>query len=385
MKHEIVIVGGGAVGAALVLALHRAGIDAALVERGAPPPAWDAADYDLRVYALSPASTRFLDTLAVWPEIVSRRASAYRTMRIWDEQPQRALEFASAPLGLPQLGHIVENSLLLQSLWRPLAEVPLYTGVRIAALKLDEDAARLSFDDGRELSARLVIAADGADSALREAAGIECLRRPYPQRAVVCHVRTERPHRGTAWQRFLPTGPLAFLPLADGRCSIVWSSQEADELLALDDAEFRLRLAAALQFELGAIIECTRRVAFPLQLLHARDYVRPRFALAGDAAHVVHPLAGQGVNLGLADAELLARQLIAAHDERRDPGNLRLLQRYERARKADALDMLAVTDGLNRAFGLRSETWDGLRGFGLDAVNRLAPLKTLLARRAVGA
>lgn len=384
MKHQVAVVGGGVVGAALTLALHRAGIDAALIERGAAPKPYDAADYDLRVYALSPASTRFLGELGVWSAITQKRACAYQGMRIWDERPGEALQFEASALGVPQLGHIVENSLLLDELWKALAAVPTYTKTQISGLRLDEQAAHLQLEDGREISAALVIAADGADSQLRDWAGIECVRWAYEQQAVVCHVETELPHRGIARQRFLPGGPLAFLPLSDGRSSIVWSAQDAEDLLELDEEEFRSRLAMALQNELGAIGACTRRVGFPLRLLHAQDYALPRFALAGDAAHVVHPLAGQGVNLGLADAVVMVRELSAARESGRDPGSLRLLKRYERERKADNLDMLAVTDGLNRAFGLRIDSWDSLRNLGISAVNRMTPLKNLLMKRAVG-
>src|SRR3569623_215338 len=203
MKHQVAVVGGGVVGAALALALHRAGIDAALIERGAVPKPYDAADYDLRVYALSPASTRFLNELGVWQKITQQRASAYQGMRIWDERPGEALQFEAAALGMPQLGHIVENNLLLDELWKALAEVPTYTKTQISGLRLEDDAAHLQLEDGREISAALVIAADGADSQLREWAGIECVRWAYEQEAVVCHVATELPHRGIARQRFL--------------------------------------------------------------------------------------------------------------------------------------------------------------------------------------
>ncbi|MGH8456961.1 MAG: UbiH/UbiF/VisC/COQ6 family ubiquinone biosynthesis hydroxylase [Stenotrophobium sp.] len=384
IKHDVVVVGGGIPGATLALALRRAGLDAALVESGAGPAAYDARDYDLRVYAISAASAALLESVGAWQGIAETRISPYQCMRVWDREPSHALVFDAAASGVERLGYIIENSLILDVLWRTLGEEAVYRQARITACQLDDDAAQLELADGRVIGARLVVAADGAESQLREWAGIDCVRWDYPQRAVVCHVTTEKPHRGTAFQRFLPEGPLAFLPLADGRSSIVWSSRTADELLALDESGFRERLAAAVQFELGAVLDCTRRVAYPLRLLHAREYVRPRLALIGDAAHVVHPLAGQGVNLGLADGAVLAREIIAALVEGRDPGSLRLLRRYERARMADNLDMLAVTDGLNRAFGLRAAGWDGLRNFGIDAVNHLGPLKQLLARRAMG-
>ncbi|MGH8462080.1 MAG: UbiH/UbiF/VisC/COQ6 family ubiquinone biosynthesis hydroxylase [Stenotrophobium sp.] len=384
LSHEVVVVGGGIVGAALALALHRDGVDVALLERGARPPRWDAQDYDLRVYAISAASSQLLTGLGVWPDIAARRISPYQTMRVWDDEPASALRFDTSGQAQPQLGHIVENILIQDALWRHLDAVPQYLGARLNRLLLDDDAARLTLDDGREMTARLVVAADGAESQLRQWAGIECVRWRYPQQAVVCHVRSERPHDGAALQRFLPQGPLAFLPLADGRSSIVWSATHAAELLALDDASFCNRLAAAAQFQLGAIAACTRRVAYPLHLLHAHDYVQPRLALVGDAAHVVHPLAGQGVNMGLADAAALAEVIIHARHSGSDVGALRGLKRYERARKADNLEMLAVTDGLQRAFGYRAAGWDSLRGLGMSTVNRLTPLMRLLARRAAG-
>lgn len=384
VRHEVVVGGGGVVGAALALALARKDFDVALVERGQGPRPYDPAHYDLRVYALAPASVVQLAALGVWGKIEQQRACAYQAMRVWDDRPEQALSFNAADLHAAQLGYIVENDLLLWALWGALGKVTIYRGVEVSSFATNGSAASLVLSDGRELSTKLVVAADGAESRLREMAGIETVSWAYPQKAVVCHAVTEKAHRNTAHQRFLPTGPLAFLPLADGRCSIVWSSQEAEELLALGDADFRARLAAALQFELGAILECTRRLSFPLHLLHARDYVRERLALAGDAAHVVHPLAGQGVNLGFADARALVQELAAARDAGRDIGSLRLLKRYERARKADNLDMLVITDGLYRAFGTRTPGWDGLRTLSMNAVNRLAPLKDFFVRRAIG-
>lgn len=384
-SHEAVVVGGGIVGAALTLALHQAGVDVALLERGAQPQAWRAQDDDLRVYAISRASARFLDELGVWPQIASRRVSAYQAMCVWDEHPESALQFDAAELAAPELGHIVENSLILDALWQKLEAVPRYLNVRVTGLDLNKDtAARLTLDDGRVMTTKLVLAADGAESQLRLWAGIECLRWNYPQQAVVCHVKTERPHGGVASQRFLAEGPLAFLPLADGRSSIVWSATNAEQLLALSDDEFCNRLAAAAQFQFGAILGTTRRVAYPLRLLHASRYVQPRLALLGDAAHVVHPLAGQGVNMGLADAAALVDAIVQARQRSADIGALRGLKRYERARKADNLEMLAMTDGLQRAFGLRNPAWDRARNVGMTTVNRLAPLKHLLARRATG-
>jgi ubiquinone biosynthesis UbiH/UbiF/VisC/COQ6 family hydroxylase len=230
------------------------------------------------------------------------------------------------------------------------------------------------------------VGAEGQDSQLREWAGIDPVGWPYPQRAIVSHVATEAPHARTAYQRFLPNGPLALLPLADGRSSIVWStdSAEADALLALDDDAFRARLAEAIGHRLGDITSITPRLAFPLRLLHATRYVKPGFALVGDSAHVVHPLAGQGVNLGLADAQALVEIVAAARAQGRPIGQERVLQRYERRRKAGNLEVMALTDGLFRLFHLRLPGLDAVRELGMAAVGRMGPLKRRLAQRAMG-
>ena len=387
IQHQIIVVGGGPVGAAAALALSRQGFDVALLERGSAPPAYDAADYDLRVYALAPHSARLLDRLGVWPEILARRSSPYSAMRVWERGPEHALSFDCADTGRAELGWIVEHSLVVDRLWAGLGDVVRYERSTIESAAFGESGASLRLADGRELRARLVVAADGADSQLRGLAGIETVSWGYAQRAIVCHVRTQQPHRATAWQRFLASGPLAFLPLADGRCSIVWSAEEAlaRELLALDEAAFMARLGEALEHALGEVVRTTPRISFPLRLLHAEDYVRPGLVLVGDAAHAIHPLAGQGVNLGFADVQELALTLAGARDAGRDWSGLRNLQRYARARKAANLEMLTLTDGLYRAFRLRVPGLKAVLGLGMEAVGKLGPLKSWLARQAANA
>jgi ubiquinone biosynthesis UbiH/UbiF/VisC/COQ6 family hydroxylase len=384
--HDIVVVGGGPVGAATALALRAAGFDVALAERG-PPPAYDPNDYDLRVYAISPQSAALLDRVGVWESIAAKRASAYSAMHVWEDGVARGLSFDAADAGLPQLGWIVEHGLIVAELWSRFGNMPVYRGVDIVSAEFGESASRLHLADGRTLASRLVIAADGADSKLRGLAGIDTVGWKYEQRAIVCHVRTEKPHRATAWQRFLRTGPLAFLPLADGRSSIVWSAEEplASELLALDDVMFRARLAESSEYALGDVLETTRRVVFPLRLQHANDYVRPGIALIGDAAHTVHPLAGQGVNLGFGDVRALATILGEARDAGREWSASRTLARYQRARKADNVEMLAMTDALYRAHRVGVPGLRAVLGLGLDAVDRVGVVKGWLARRAVGA
>lgn len=391
IDHDVAVVGGGPVGAACAVALRQAGFSVALVERGAPPlPLHDDPDtgaYDLRVYAITPASMQLLQQLGVWPRIAMRRVSAYAAMQVWVQRSDAALHFAAADVGRAELGWITEHRLLMAALWQALDGVSVLAPAQIEKITLAPDQPpRLQLQDGRQLTARLLVAADGADSELRRAAGIATVGWRYAQRAVVCHVRTERPHQSTARQRFLPSGPLALLPLSDGRCSIVWSADEAlaTALLALDDDAFRARLSAASGGVLGEILEVTPRLALPLQLLHAQDYARAGVVLVGDAAHAVHPLAGQGVNLGFADVAALVDTLHQANVARRDWASLRTLQRYGRGRKSANLDMLAVTDGLYRLFSAPLPGLRTLLAVGMDGVDQLAPLKRWLALQAIG-
>ncbi len=383
------VVGGGVVGAATALAFVRQGFSVALVEKGpAPAPVEPTRPgaYDLRVYAIAPGSVKFLESLGAWRAVAATRASAYQRMQVWEHGKERSLVFDAAEFGVPELGFIVEDRLLRASLWSVLgAGAAIHAGTTVRACDL-EGRPRLTLDSGETLEAQLVVAAEGAESPLREWAGIEPGGWVYPQRSIVCNVGTERPHRAAALQRFLPNGPLAFLPLADGRCSIVWSTDtaEAESLMALDDAAFMARLSDARDAALGAITSMTRRLAFPLRLLHAQDYVRPGLALVGDSAHVIHPLAGQGMNLGLADAQALAEVATEARAQRKPIGELRVLRRYERRRKAENVEMMALTDGLFRLFKSRAPGVGLLREIGMALVERAGPVKRRLAERAMG-
>jgi 2-octaprenylphenol hydroxylase len=398
-RHEVIVVGGGVVGAATALALRREGFDVALIEKGKAPSPWKPEHYDARVYALSPGTARFLNQCGVWARVTAQRASPYTRMQVWESTPLQSLDFDAAELAVPELGHIVEDSLLRATLWDALGGEAARTETQVTSfshpresggpvtLKLD---SRLRGNDRKggndNLQAELVIAAEGADSPLREWAGIDTGGWAYPQRSIVCNVTTEKPHQGIAHQRFMPGGPLAFLPLADGRSSIVWSTDtaEAEELMALSDAEFRERLGEAFQHHLGAITRVDKRFAFPLRLLHAQSYVAPGVALVGDAAHVIHPMAGQGLNLGLADVEALVAVVTEARKQKKPLGALRVLQRYERARKADNVEALALVDGLHRLFRLRAPELGGLRELGMSLVGRAGMVKAALAKRAMG-
>ncbi len=382
---DIAVVGGGVVGAAAALGLHRAGFDVRLIERGAPPVA-HGDEVDARVYAMSPASARWLRELGVWQAMRPERLGAYESMRIWESRPERALGFDAADIGQSALGWIVEQSQLLAALWPALPAALVQTGSAVGAADIGDDGARLQLADGSSLSARIVLAAEGALSPLRERSGIATVEREYEQCALVAHLRCSQPHGGVALQRFLPGGPLALLPLADGRRSLVWSlpPDEAETLRTMPAAEFHQALASAIQFQAGVIEDSTPRLSFALRLLHAQDYVQGALVLVGDSAHVVHPLAGQGVNLGLGDAAALVGALTTARDAGQDWAAARVLRRYERARKAENLEMLALTDALDRAFRASSLALPRVLDVGLAVLDRVDPIKRLLIRRAVG-
>lgn len=387
-RFDVIIVGGGMVGTALACALARERLAIALLEPQAPEPPDER--IDLRVSALSIASQQFLAALGAWSEISIGRCSPYREMRVWDSQGGAEIHFDSAELGFPQLGWIIENRLIQYSLWQCAnrqAGITLLSPARLAGLRMDaDDGVRIELEDGRRLHGRLVVGADGAGSRVRRLAGIEITGRDYDQQALVTTVRTELSHAETAWQRFLPTGPLAFLPLADGQCSIVWSHHgaEADVLAQLDGTTLGQQLTDAFGERLGEVTVTGPRATFPLRMQHARRYVQPGIALIGDAAHVVHPLAGQGVNLGLLDAAVLARVLQDAARRRRPLAALATLRRYERWRRGENQLMLQALDGIERLFDNRIPPLAWLRNTGLTLTDRLTPIKYLLARQAMG-
>lgn len=385
---DIAVVGGGMVGAAAALAFARAGFSAALLEARAPSP-WQAQnDVDLRVVGLAPSSIKLLDELDVWTSIRDARACPYAHMHVWDAENGAAIDFDAADEARDQLGYIVENNLVQWMLWQALdaAGVQRVCPATVKNFETRPDRIVLELADGEGVAVRLLVAADGGSSPLRERAGITTRGRDYTQRAVVAHVTTERPHAQACWQRFLPTGPLALLPLMDGRSSIVWSlpESEAQRVLSLDDEAFAKEIGIASDFRLGRITATTARAAFPLKLQLADTYQAERFVLLGDAAHVVHPLAGQGVNLGLRDVAELRDTLAAARDAGRDFASSQVLRRYARRRRsADTLDAYGF-DALARIYGWQGAPWVAARGLGVRLVDRLLPLKRRLAAHAAG-
>jgi 2-polyprenylphenol 6-hydroxylase len=391
---DVVVVGGAMAGAGTAALLAAtpatAALRVAIVEpRPAAMPAADA-PLDLRVSALSRASQQLLERTGAWPAVAARGA-AYRRMVVWEQRQDPAgadaLVFDASELGEPDLGHIAENRSIQAALSaRAEAAGVVLLRADFASLEATRDSVRIGLGDGREFRAGLVVGADGADSAVRREAHIDTRGWDYGQRAVVAHLATSMPHGATAFQRFLDTGPLALLPLADGRVSLVWSTlpEHAEELLRCPEDEFAERVTAGSGGVLGRLAPTTSRAAFPLRLLHARRYAAERIVLVGDAAHTVHPLAGQGINLAFLDAAALADVVgdaIAAGD---DPGELRVLRRYERWRKAEALPAIALLDGIKRLFFGGNPVQSRLRQGALGLAQSSGPVKRLLMRRALG-
>ena len=388
-SYDVVIAGGGMVGAALACALGESGLQVALVEGREVEDLGPEDDVDLRVSAITHASQRIFAGVGAWDQITRRRVSPFREMRVWDSTGSGRIHFDSAAIGEPLLGWIIENRVIqyvLLSRARALANVDLWCPATIASADAGAESVRIQLEDGRVLEARLLVGADGANSKVRHWAGIATTGWGYDQQGLVATVATEHSHQETAWQRFMPSGPLAFLPLHDGRCSIVWSTSagQAERLQQLDERAFAQQLGAAFEWQLGDVSLQGARAVFPLRSQYAQAYVRSRIALVGDAVHVVHPLAGQGVNLGLLDAAALAEVLTAAIAAQHDVGSLKTLRRYERWRKGDNMLMLGVLDGFKRLFGSPVAPARWLRNVGLSVTNSVSPLKNEIARRAMG-
>lgn len=377
------------VGATLACALAPSGLRIAVVEARSPALDWSPAHFDMRVSAITRASQRIFESIGVWEGIARRRISPFREMHVWDSSGNGEIHFDCAALGEPTLGHIIENSAMVAALYERMAQfdnIELICPVQLKRLAWDADGMFLELGDGSYLAASLLVGADGSRSWIRQQAGISIKGWDYEQSAVVTTVKTARSHRETAWQRFLPEGPLAFLPLTDGYSSIVWSTTptQAEALLAMPEAQFAETLRGAFDDTLGAITEVGERGAFPLRFLQANAYVRPRLALVGDAAHTMHPLAGQGVNLGLADAAALAEVLYEAIAARKGLGSITVLRRYERWRHADNLAMLAAVDGFKRLFGSELSVVRWVRNLGMNLTHSVLPIKHLVMRYAMG-
>lgn len=409
--YDVAIAGGGIVGATLACALSGGGMRVAVIEVKQPEAFTE--QIDPRVSAVSRGSVRILESLDVWQAL--RHATPFREMQVWDASGSGNIHFDSADIGMDTLGYIVENGVILGALWEKLhnsTAIDMYCPARITTATWQRERVTLMLDDGRRLDAKLLVGADGADSTVRRLADITTRGWDYHQTALVATVRTSHPHHETAWQRFLPGGPLAFLPLADGSSSIVWTlpTEQAARLLTLSDDAFVHELQEALGVPphrdvlvsweagcrerppvhgyqglgLGKILEAGPRLGFPLRLIHADQYVNERLALIGDAAHTIHPLAGQGVNLGISDAAALAEVLGEARSQDKDIGALRVLRRYERWRKGDNLIMIAALEGIKRLFATNLPPLRWARNRGLALTDRAWPVKNMIMRHAMG-
>lgn len=390
-EYEVAVVGGGAIGGTLAALFGGAGLRTALIEGTEPlPSALEPDPVDARVLALTRSSERVLRAISAWHHIEAGKPGVFRDMHVWDAGGHGSIHFDSAEVGEPMLGHIVRNRVLESSLETVLRHLPLVTWhrpARLASLDIEPDRVVLVLEGSLRFSALLLVGADGAGSSVRSLAGIENRVWDYHQSALICTVLTEKAHAQTARQRFLPAGPLAFLPLVEPhRSAIVWSTScpEVEALLTCRDEEFAHRLRKASDSVLGAIIEVGPRTTFPLARAHATRYVGSRIALVGDAAHRIHPLAGLGANLGLLDAATLAEVVLEARQRGRDIGALRVLRRFERWRKGENLAVMWLMDAFK---GLFETAWEPLRvarNLGLALTDAATPVKRLIMLRAMG-
>ena len=389
IKHyDVIINGGGMVGATLACLLAKAGRKVALIEASpiASAKEFDPESvYDLRVSAISRASQKAFIEIGAWDAMLAIRASPYEIMDVWDAAGDGNVRFDAAELGEPDLGHIIENSVVQTAVLKALQDYPsadVFQPKKLQGIDVNTDFVTVVLESGEQITAKLLVGADGANSKVRSLAGIDVSVDDYAQRGLVATVKTQNHHQYTAWQRFQPTGPLAFLPLSDGSCSIVWTlpSDRADYYLSLNKTDFKAALADALDHKLGKIIKVGERAAFPLRGSQAKPYVLERIALIGDAAHTIHPLAGQGVNLGIKDAVELAYQLIGVAD----PGSLKALRRYERARRGDNVITMRAMEGFRLLFGHSATPVKTLRNIGMKLFNQSSVIKNEVIKRAMG-
>ncbi len=403
---DVIIVGGGMVGASLACALAETELKIAVLDsqefRSQELISADTA-FDPRVSAITSESREFFVELGIWDTIVRQRSSAYTDMHVWDADGTGSIHFSATDIHVSELGHIVENSVILAALHdrlREYANVELIPQASVTALQAPSSSPDLGHSlvglaDGRSLSAHLLIAADGGNSRVRELAGFKTREWDYEHHAIVTTVRTELPHDRTAIQRFMDAGTLAFLPLCKSAdalnddqtyCSIVWSvlPEYADELMALDEEHFGRELKGAIEGRLGKIESVDARYSFPLRQRHAASYVQEGIALIGDAAHTIHPLAGQGVNLGLLDAQVLATEIKRAQTSGRDIAELKVLRRYQRRRIGHNLGMMWTMEGFKRLFADQPLPVRWLRNVGMTGIDRTVTLKNRIMRSAMG-
>lgn len=389
-QFDVVIIGGGVVGLTLACALAQDELSIALVDHQSPPPIGLKTPYDIRVSAIHHASAAIFKSIHVWEAMQKLRVSAYQHMRIWDAGSPAQIEFDSTEIAQPYLGYIIEHNVMRQTLWHQLQaqeNVRIYHDTSPRVLHEKSATIQIQLDNGEHLTANLLVGADGKDSWVAKQAFLADSLKSTTEYALVATLRTEYPHQKIALQRFLATGPVALLPLADPHLvSLVWSTtqQEVGYLEAATDAVFNQKLAEALEYALGHLSVCDQRMVFPLIRHQAKHYVKPRIALVGDAAHTILPLAGQGLNLGLLDAACLAQIVAAAHKSRRELGAFNTLRRYERWRRGENNAMLLAMEGFYRLFSSTAESARCVRYMGFSITQKLPWVKRYFMARAMG-
>ncbi|AYA40855.1 FAD-dependent 2-octaprenylphenol hydroxylase [Xenorhabdus nematophila] len=388
---DVVIAGGGMVGLALACGLQDSGLRIAIVEEHPPTKLFDTRDeHTLRVSAINAASERLLTHLGVWQHILSMRACPYQGMEVWDQDSFGRIQFQAAENGLTHLGHIIENHVIRQALWQhaeSLSDVTIFTPSSLKNVAWGEKEAFITLSDGNMLTSRLVVGADGAHSWLRQHADIPQTFWDYEHHALVATIRTEEPHEGVARQVFHGDGILAFLPLSEPHlCSIVWSlpTESAQQRKAMEAERFNRQLSVTFDMRLGQCELISERQSIPLMGRYARNFAAHRLALLGDAAHTIHPLAGQGVNLGFMDVAELIGELNRLNQQGKDIGQYLYLGRYERRRKHSAAVMLAGMQGFRQLFDGNNPAKKLLRDIGLALANHLPGVKPQLLRHAMG-
>ena len=394
-QFDVTIVGGGLVGATLACVLSETirnhQLKIAIVDpqdHSNMEPTQTDDIFDVRVSAITRASQHIFEAIGVWPAMVAQRVSPFRRMHVWEQAGISEIHFDSAELSEAQLGYIIENRVMLSSLYDKLkqqANVTFVFGDPCKSMQLQDQQWQLEVA-GKTLQTKLLVGADGSRSWVRNQLGITTRGWDYNHTALVTTVKTEMPHQETAWQRFLETGPLAFLPLTDGYSSIVWSTQPeiATTLQAMPEQDFKLELEQAFESRLGAITEVSKRACFPLRFFMAENYISDSVALVGDAAHTMHPLAGQGVNLGLLDAASLAQVIAEALSKGQALNSTKVLRQYERWRKAENLSMLVMVDQIQKLFANRQGWLKWVRNTGMRWFNQLSPVKHQIIDYAMG-
>lgn len=386
---DVIILGSGIVGLTLAnLLAQEPDLQIAILDPNPPTLTWDAANYDIRCSAINLAAQQIFKQLGVWQAIVAQRLGCFKEICVWDQELHNNIRFDAASLGLNNLGYIIENRVMINALYTHLLQHKNVTVLHAAADALTVEDSAVHLHVGTQtICAKLLIGADGANSWVRTQVNIPVYTHDYQHSALVATIETEYPHANIAMQRFMPDGPLAFLPLdAPHLCSIVWSSapDKIQQLMQLQAAEFTSYLSSEFAFKLGGLKLHGTRASFPLRMLHATQYVLPHVALLGDAAHVVHPLAGQGLNLGILDAAVLAKVLLVARQNDLDLGSMPVLRKYERSRKSHNVGVLALMTGIKKFFATDNFMVNSMRAHGMQLLNHMDPVKNFMMRYAMG-